>query len=205
MLIAVGILVILSGIGLAAVQRFVRVTPDVHEQVESGGFQQRHTAVVTATDRSLATFVGASPHGIKLAASIYDRCLGAPHAIGGKSTIQCQRNDIVYMAFDGDSAALQKAWDKASPPTAGKIGSRVVRRARSKFGSDQDGNPSVNVVWKIGPTPPKPFIDFERGIPYQDGKGQLTPEQHPVDVASVYQQAYAHHKYVVEVSVLERY
>jgi hypothetical protein len=60
-------------------------------------------------------------------------------------------------------------------------------------------------VWHSRPAAPTPVSDFEKGIPSKNYKDYLTLEQRPVDLAVLYRDAYARHRYVVEIRLLDPY
>src|SRR5947208_1491094 len=107
--LVVGVPVVLAG-GLAVWLHFASAPPDIHRQIKSADFEQRHTAAVADTDQAAVTFFGAAPHGTRLATAVRDQCTAETGSFGAKPVTSCNREVVLFMAFDGDRATVEHAW-----------------------------------------------------------------------------------------------
>jgi hypothetical protein len=203
--LVVGVPVVL-GAGLAIWMHFAWAPPDVNKQVKSAELRREHAAAVTRSDQAVATFGSTAPHATKLATAVRDRCDVESAALAAKPTTHCRREVTVYLGLDGDQAGLQRTWTRSLAAAGWKERAPVTKPAAiQQYANDDRRNAEVRLEWRAKATPDIPFGDFQKGIRDIDYDGQVTLEEQPVDLAEVYQDGFARHRYVVALSTIDQY
>jgi hypothetical protein len=192
--------VLIVGVGIWL--HFAWAAPDIHQQIKSADFQQRHTAAIAGTDEATVTFFTTAPRGTRLADSVRDRCAATSDVFGAKPTTKCDRRVVVYLAFNGDLAAVQRTWSRNLAPTGWAGPEQPAPATIQRFDS---ATGTALITWHTRPQIDRTVGDFERGVPETDYDHQVTLEQKPIDVADVYQDAYAQNRYLAEIAIDEAY
>lgn len=208
--ILIAVVVLIVGVPVVAVVGFsiwwhhVTTGPDVREVTRSAEFQQQRAGTVAILEQTLGAFVSTAPKGIRLATSVRDRCGNESSFFGERPQMSCQRDIVVYLAFDGNPAATQRTWDKSLAAVHWRPAPEYHGDTYRQYHYEFVDSPPVRLTWSTRPKAPEPIGDFEKGLPsaYRDA---ISLEDQPVDVAKVYQDGYAAHRYIAELSAGSQY
>lgn len=201
-LVALTVVVAAAALVLVGLHRLTR-SPDVAGEARSAPVRAAGEAAARMIDERLAAVVAAAPGGTELGASMQDRC----HRDGGltsvRSYVACSRVVRRYLALDGDRAARQRAWAAALRAAGWTVdGGWTDGGAYTSAGH---GTVRVRMEWTERPAPPPVYRDLDRGKRLPDYDGQVTLAQEPVDLVTMYRQAYARHRHVVAIAMEEHY
>jgi hypothetical protein len=113
-LIAVVVLVVsvpvVAVLGFSLWWHHVTTGPDVRKESQSAKARQQRTATVAILDETVTAFVSTAPSGTRLATSVNDSCGSDTGFLGERPQMFCRRDVVVYLAFDGDQAGIQRTW-----------------------------------------------------------------------------------------------
>jgi hypothetical protein len=199
-LIAVVVLVVsvpvVAVLGFSLWWHHVTTGPDVRKESQSAKARQQRTATVAILDETVTAFVSTAPSGTRLATSVNDSCGSDTGFLGERPQMFCRRDVVVYLAFDGDQAGIQRTWTSGLAAHHWKRSERPPTGVQQYFYEFAD-SPRVQLQWGTRPKEPEhPRIAFT---------DEITVEQQPVDVAEVYRDGYARHRYVVELAAGSQY
>lgn len=202
--VLIGVILLVAAIptvGIIAVSLWLRYDtsgPDVRKVTRSDSFRQQRAASVAVLDQNMAAFTGTAPHGTRLATEVLDQCGSAAAFFGERPAMTCERHVSVFLAFDGDLAALRRSWNRSLAAVAWEPSEDHPAGAYQQFSYRYADSPSVLLHWSTRG-------DTLTGPPAGDYTSEVTLEQQPVDMAALYRDAYAHHRYVVELSTSAQY
>jgi len=178
-----------------------------------------HSAEVTNADRAgtallddrLDAVVRAAPAPSLLATSIEDRCESGSAFFGQRPSVRCSRSVVRYLGINGAFAVRQQSWDRALKAAgwrsddAGPTAVPTAPPVTVYYRSAAPDLIQVRLEWTERPRTPDAYRDFDRGShpPAYAREGYLADQ--PVDKIAVYQQAYAHNRYVVAVGTVTYY
>jgi hypothetical protein len=208
-LIAVVVLIVavpvVAVVGFSLWWHHVTTGPDVRKEVRTSAFQKQRASTVAILDQDLATFVSTAPRGARMARAVFDTCGRETAFFGERPQMTCNRQVSVYLALDGDLTGLQRTWTESLAAAHWRKGDEQPPAGYQTYNFEFVESPSVRVVWNTRPKAPEPARGFQNGIPQADSGTRIMLEQQPADLAKVFQDGYAHHRYVVELSTSAQY
>lgn len=202
--VLIGVILLIAAIptvGIIAVSLLLRYDttgPDVRKVTRSAPFRQQRAASVAVLDQNVAAFTGTAPKGTRLATEVLDQCGSGAAFFGERPAMTCERQVSVFLAFDGNLPALRRSWNRSLAAVAWKPSEDRPAGADQQFSYQYADSPSVLLQWSTRG-------DIPTGAPSGDYTSGVTLEQQPVDVAALYRDAYAHHRYVVDLTTSAQY
>jgi hypothetical protein len=199
--VALAIVLPVAALATVAIWFSVVTRPlDVPKAARAPDVTNAHRASAALVDDRLNAVVAAAPGASALATSILDGCRNSgPAFFGQRGFLVCSRTVVRYLAVNGDLVTLQRAWEKRltsagwrrdpSQPVGGRFGLAYLPPLGDR--------PLVSIKWSERPDPPPP-VEGAHLV-------EVKLDDQPVDRPTTYQQAYAHYRYVVEVTYSVQY